>query len=84
MLVMADIVDFIELTFSIKGDTYVAQPSSATVNAIVCFTFIFILVTLLIHRAETPGQKVRLSDPPRFPASPAAGNTLSNSTALTS
>lgn len=57
MLVMADIVDYVELTFSIKGDTYVQTPSSATVGAIVFFTFVFILVTLVIHRAETPGQK---------------------------
>lgn len=57
MLVMADIVDFIELTFSITGDQLENTPSSPTIDAIVCFTFVFILVTLLIQRAETPGQK---------------------------
>eukprot|EP00040_Diaphanoeca_grandis_P002433 m.21635 g.21635 ORF g.21635 m.21635 type:complete len:269 (-) comp13489_c0_seq1:435-1241(-) len=57
LLVMADIVDFVELTFSIRGDEYVNKPTEATQDAIVCFTFIFILVTLLIHRAETPGQR---------------------------
>jgi len=57
MLVMADIVDFVELTFSIKGDSYISTPSETTQDAIVAFTFIFILVSLLVHRAETPGQK---------------------------
>lgn len=57
MLIMADIVDYIELTFLINGADNVKDPSSATINAIVCFSFIFILVTLLIQRAETAGQK---------------------------
>jgi hypothetical protein len=61
LLVMADIVDFIELTFamaSFDGDgvgTLVIAVS--TCNAIVAFTFIFALVTLLLQRAEGPGQK---------------------------
>jgi hypothetical protein len=68
MLVMADIVDFIELTFAmtsftgVKGDA--ADPvlcnvaiKGPTCNAIVAFTFIFALVTLLLQRAEGPGQK---------------------------
>lgn len=73
MLVMADIVDYVELTFSIKGDSYVKNPSPATVGAIVFFTFVFILVTLLIHRAETPGQKVRFANTLPYAAS-AAGH----------
>lgn len=64
---MADIVDFIELTFSMQGwigvdaeggyKHFPSEISSTTNNAIVAFTFIFILVSLLIQRAETPGQK---------------------------
>lgn len=68
MLVMADIVDFIELTFSMvrpydAGDgqvklwTLKLGCAPATSDAIVAFTFIFALVTLLLQRAEGPGQK---------------------------
>jgi len=64
MLVMADIVDFIELTFSMASITSVDGAVSCTVaikgstcNAIVAFTFIFALVTLLLQRAEGAGQK---------------------------
>ena len=77
MLVMADIVDYVELTFSIKGDTYVQTPSSATVGAIVFFTFVFILVTLVIHRAETPGQKVRFRNVLPAPDHPAGLHAVS-------
>lgn len=37
----------------------------ATADAILAFTFIFIIVTLVIHRAETPGQKVLSGFPSR-------------------
>jgi hypothetical protein len=68
MLVMADIVDFIELTFSMVqtirdpsdgGQGFVLKLgcAPATSDAIVAFTFIFALVTLLLQRAEGPGQK---------------------------
>ena len=67
MLVMADIVDFIELTFSM-ANFQISQEgviscniankiSGSTCNAIAAFTFIFALVTLLLQRAEGPGQK---------------------------
>jgi hypothetical protein len=66
MLVMADIVDFIELTFAIQDEQtgYCGVSNGgakcapkATRDAIVGFTFIFTLVTLLLQRAEGPGQK---------------------------
>jgi len=70
MLVMADIVDFIELTFSMANFTSTSADgvtvvscniankiSGSTCNAVVAFTFIFALVTLLLQRAEGPGQK---------------------------
>jgi len=60
LLIMADIVDFVELTFTMSfaqndGNNWNCPDSLA--NAIVAFTFIFALVTLLLQRAEGPGQK---------------------------
>eukprot|EP00038_Savillea_parva_P008297 m.176044 g.176044 ORF g.176044 m.176044 type:complete len:288 (-) comp14098_c0_seq1:57-920(-) len=71
MLIIADIVDFIELTFAMRGHgcntcdnggtiTTSCQfnPSRETKNAIITFTFVFILVTIfVIRRADTAGQK---------------------------
>ena len=62
LLVMADIVDFIELTYSMQGcgntePCVWKSPAKSTKNAIVAFSFIFALVTLLLQRAEGPGQK---------------------------
>jgi len=64
LLIMADIVDFVELTFTIQfsqavnaDGTQVWQCPESLQNAIIAFTFIFALVTLLLQRAEGPGQK---------------------------
>lgn len=60
LLIMADIVDFVELTFMINATPNGASSwtcPTPTRDAIVAFTFIFALVTLLLQRAEGPGQK---------------------------
>lgn len=60
LLVMASIVDYCELTYSIrqfKPDGTVVPLNQPTIDAILAFTFIFMCATPVLSRMETQGQK---------------------------